>query len=88
MQYRRLRTEASHVALVHLDDSAWSCIPQWEDCEKDNESVAVRGAGQTMTSLSQLPEELLLRVLYFLDIPDLLSTSRVSRPQACESEIS
>ncbi|KAK5113252.1 hypothetical protein LTR62_003588 [Meristemomyces frigidus] len=31
-----------------------------------------------MASLERLPDELLLRVLYFIDIPELLSTSRAS----------
>ena len=32
------------------------------------------------TPFSNLPDELLLRVLYYLDIPELLSTSRVGIP--------
>ena len=34
------------------------------------------------TPLCELPDELLLRVLYFLDIPELLSTSRVMTRRA------
>jgi hypothetical protein len=35
---------------------------------------------QALPGLSILPDELLLRVLYYLDIPELLATSRVSSP--------
>jgi hypothetical protein len=37
-------------------------------------------AFQALPGLSALPEELLLCVLYYLDIPELLATSRVSGP--------
>lgn len=43
--------------------------------------MAMVGVCRLNLSLSDLPDELLLRVLYFLDVPELLSTSRVSRPQ-------
>ncbi|KAK6397812.1 hypothetical protein LTR65_005060 [Meristemomyces frigidus] len=45
----------------------------------DKPLILVQSAGQSMTSLCGLPDELLLLVLYFLDIPELLSTSRTSR---------
>lgn len=32
-----------------------------------------------MPSFNDLPDELLLRILYFLDVPELLTTSRVGK---------
>jgi len=46
-------------------------------------------AALSRPSLFQLlPEELLLRILYYLDIPELLITSRVGCYQTCKREVS
>jgi hypothetical protein len=36
---------------------------------------------QAVSNLVSLPAELLLRILYFVDVPDLLALSRVGKQQ-------
>jgi len=36
--------------------------------------------GRELSNPVSLPPELLLRILYFVDVPDLLAISRVGRP--------
>jgi hypothetical protein len=38
---------------------------------------------QIISNFVSLPAELLLRILYFVDVPDLLAISRVGKQKTC-----
>lgn len=80
---RRLRTIPSlkvvmTSTITHISDHCMAL---------DLSIMPARSLGQSKSWLHDLPVELTLRVLYFLDIPELLATSRVGSHRSCKRSV-
>ena len=76
---------ADHAANEVSDGNADLLLPGGGPEHEAEEMAAERAASEVAATsstllLHTLPHELLLRILAFLDVPDLLAVSRVSRP--------
>lgn len=48
-------------------------------------SSALSAQTSAIMSVQTLPAELMLRILYYVDVPDLLAVSRVGKQQTCSA---
>lgn len=64
---------------AHLTDLCRRVAPVWSyEYNYSNHHNWAAAQGDAILSLADLPNELLLHILSFLDVSDLLATSRVS----------